>query len=781
MPRWSPMFREEVCVVSMLLRRCSTAANSATVYRPPYYRKPHKHHEPRHMLEEEFPASYSLHSVSSILLNAGDVSGAGVRLFDYYKTAELVNQFPTIKEKIDFVSPYERPWTKAEKTWRRAWHPSLMSTRKAWALPLVPKYFDCMKYYQYITKTRIVESSLDSYYAGLNPPIASYEKAAQESLFAILSSDRFETEDERVSAILAALVDDAIYSVVHNVPRFGDCRIAYDVQSESFWIRSGFMFLYDTKPIGSDTVVRNLRTATKFTGDDRRKLGELAFVSRDRLAVQMRTREPLSPLHSLESEEATRPLFPEEVDVTNDVLFPPKVMNLWPDENPLWQCPGYFVESEETHVVGRVGAKSLYWLDEQCKYWDAPPEESWQMWEESAKAQAVASLFTTLCAQAHTAGFTQYTDITRPFTSQLILSNGVYFMFAVGQLNTIAINIECDGFENPKTNLCQLENPINFFFNSYYREWQMYRSYKSAVYMLSPDAVFFLGDLMDEGQWGDSSTFARYADRFESLFSTSSNEPEVHVLAGNHDLGFHYAISPYRVKWFQERFNRTVVDTVNIKGHHFILVTSMALHGDGCRFCYEAEVELEKLAVELNCSIQKQCHSNISSRFLPFRRPILLQHFPLFRPNDNECLRDDDFDYDDKTRNEIYRSGWEALSQESTLFLIHKLQPRAVFNGHTHRGCKKRWIKPIEFWEYTVNSFSWRNGNRPSFLMATITRENVTVGVCHLPCESTVLYIYAITAVTLVFWMLNRAHTHYLRMSNKFRHKLWTNRETKLR
>ncbi|XGW20670.1 hypothetical protein V3C99_004002 [Haemonchus contortus] len=460
MRRWSLSSRIiENCVAKTLSRSCSSAAKPANIYRPPYYRKPHQNRKPLNILQEEFP-------------NAGDASGAGLRLFDYYKTAEYVNQLPTIKEKIDFVSPYERPWTRPERNWRRDWHPELMSPRKAWALPLVPAYFDCLKYYQYITKTRLVESSLDNYYAGLVPPTASFEKAVQESIRTILSSDRFGSEDERVSAILAALVDEAIFSVAHNVPRLGDYRIAYDVQSESFWIRSGFMFLYDKQEIGSDKVERNVWKGSKFIGDDRRRLGELAFVSRDRLAVQLRSREPLAPLHSLESDEACQPVFAEDIDVEKDVLFSPKVMNLWPDEDPLWQCPGYFVESEETHSYSRVAAKSLFLLDGRCKEWDAPPEETAELWEDCAKSQAIASLFTTLCAQAHTHGFTQYTDVTRPFTSQLMLSNGVDFVFAVGQLNTIAINIECDGFENPKTNVCHVESPLRLY--DEYREGKFY-------------------------------------------------------------------------------------------------------------------------------------------------------------------------------------------------------------------------------------------------------------------------------------------------------------------
>ncbi|KHJ85637.1 hypothetical protein OESDEN_14632 [Oesophagostomum dentatum] len=464
-----------------------------------------------------------------------------------------------------------------------------MATRKAWALPLVPAYFDVLRYYQYLTKTRLIESSLDSYFSGLVPPTASLEKSVQESLGAILESDRFDSEDQRISAVLACIFDEAIFSVAHNVPRLGDYRVAYDVQSECFWIRSGFMFLYDVKEIGSNKVVRKVRKTPKYIGDDRRKLGELAFVSRDQLAVQLRSREPLSPLHSLESDEACQPLFPEGTDIDTEILFSPKVMNLWPDENPLWQCPGYFVESDvpdETHTYGRIGAKSLSLLDERCNYWAPPgevtPEERAELWQECAKAQAVASLFTTLCAQAHTHGFTQFTDITRPFTSQMMLSNGIDFVFAVGQLNTLAINIECDGFENPKTNVCQVEAPIRLY--DAYRDGRFYHitpeGEKEGLNSKLPCRFFFvlLGDLMDEGQWGDYATFHRYADRFESLFGSNSDKPEIHVLAGNHDLGFHYAISPFRVDWFEKRFNSSTVDTVFIRGEeefvfllHFLL------------------------------------------------------------------------------------------------------------------------------------------------------------------------------------------------------------------
>ena len=43
-------------------------------------------------------------------------------------------------------------------------------------------------------------------------------------------------------------------------------------------------------------------------------------------------------------------------------------------------------------------------------------------------------------------GHTQYTEIQEPLTSQMILSDGIHFWFAVAQLNTLAINIEIEGF-----------------------------------------------------------------------------------------------------------------------------------------------------------------------------------------------------------------------------------------------------------------------------------------------------------------------------------------------
>lgn len=48
----------------------------------------------------------------------------------------------------------------------------------------------------------------------------------------------------------------------------------------------------------------------------------------------------------------------------------------------------------------------------------------------------------------------------------------------------------------------------------------------------------FLGDLFDEGEWSSDRQFANYVSRFQELFPVPP-DTQMHVVAGNHDIGFH--------------------------------------------------------------------------------------------------------------------------------------------------------------------------------------------------------------------------------------------------
>lgn len=98
-----------------------------------------------------------------------------------------------------------------------------------------------------------------------------------------------------------------------------------------------------------------------------------------------------------------------------------------------------------------------------------------------------------------------------------------------------------------------------------------------------------------------------------------------------------------------------------------------------------------------------------------------------FRKSDEECEKvDEDHVIDLK---EIYREQWDTLSKEASLKLIESLNPKAIFGGHTHKLCKKSWKRRdgSDFYEYTINSFSWRNGDVPAIYLVTIEKEEVKV------------------------------------------------------
>jgi hypothetical protein len=47
----------------------------------------------------------------------------------------------------------------------------------------------------------------------------------------------------------------------------------------------------------------------------------------------------------------------------------------------------------------------------------------------------------------------------------------------------------------------------------------MHRAFRTALAYFRPEAVFFLGDLFDEGKWCPPEEFAAYVERFRHLFS----------------------------------------------------------------------------------------------------------------------------------------------------------------------------------------------------------------------------------------------------------------------
>ncbi|XP_032645315.1 metallophosphoesterase 1 isoform X1 [Chelonoidis abingdonii] len=280
------------------------------------------------------------------------------------------------------------------------------------------------------------------------------------------------------------------------------------------------------------------------------------------------------------------------------------------------------------------------------------------------------------------------------------------------------------------------------------REWQMERAFQTALSLLEPDIVFILGDVFDEGKWSSSQAWADDVRRFQKMFRHPVRT-ELMVVVGNHDIGFHYEMTPYKLKRFAKVFNFTSGKLIIRKGVNFVMVNSVALDGDGCTICSRAEAKLMKLSHKLNCSQQQeQNHSNKrcnGMEQLPASEPILLQHYPLYRRSDAECIGEDSALPEEK--NIPFKEKYDVLSREASQKLLWWFHPRLILSGHTHSACEVLHNGKIP--EISVPSFSWRNRNNPSFIMGSITPTDFSLYKCFLPLESRVVTIYCIAGALL--------------------------------
>lgn len=285
------------------------------------------------------------------------------------------------------------------------------------------------------------------------------------------------------------------------------------------------------------------------------------------------------------------------------------------------------------------------------------------------------------------------------------------------------------------------------WFDKLRREWQMYRTFQTALKLHQPDVVFVLGDLTDEGLYCSEDEFNYYIQRFYNLFAVPEN-CKMYVVVGNHDIGFHYRITPYLNQRFVTGFNSSAVQMISINGNHFVLVNSMALEGDGCFLCRAAEVQLQQIAKKLKCAKDAD-NCNDKVKIQKYSKPILMQHYPLFRISDEDCNEPDEAPF--PLKKQKYREGWDCLSEGSTYQLLKQIEPRLVFSGHSHHGCIRK-LPVGNGLEFTLPSFSWRNKDNPSYGLVVFTPNNYAFSKCLMPKESTVICSYMFGGACLLIW-----------------------------
>uniref|UniRef100_A0A8D3C008 Metallophosphoesterase 1 n=1 Tax=Scophthalmus maximus TaxID=52904 RepID=A0A8D3C008_SCOMX len=282
------------------------------------------------------------------------------------------------------------------------------------------------------------------------------------------------------------------------------------------------------------------------------------------------------------------------------------------------------------------------------------------------------------------------------------------------------------------------------WFDKLRREWQMERAFQTALWLLRPEIVFILGDIFDEGKWSSQKHWEDDVRRFHRMFRHSA-DTELVVLVGNHDIGFHY-----------ERVLLALSLSISLSS--FLLVNSVALHGDGCPICQSVEKELIKLSRDLNCSLQVGGRVwKFGSQLYPPTAPVMLQHYPLYRVSDAGCTGQDAAPPEE--RHLLFREKYDVLSKEASQRLLQWFKPRLVLSGHTHSGCEV--VHDNKYPEVSVPSFSWRNRNNPSFILASVSPGGHALSKCFLPEESTVISVYCSAGACLL--LLALAHCLWMK------------------
>ncbi|XP_038076572.1 metallophosphoesterase 1-like [Patiria miniata] len=320
-----------------------------------------------------------------------------------------------------------------------------------------------------------------------------------------------------------------------------------------------------------------------------------------------------------------------------------------------------------------------------------------------------------------------------------------------------------------------LGNRLGHWFDKLRREWQMQRAFQTAMTLANPDVVFILGDLTDEGKWASDQEFGETVERFNNMFKVGENI-EFHVVVGNHDIGFHESVTKIKLERFQEMFDIPPVKILTIKDNVFVLVNSMAMHGDGCFMCSPAMDKLRWASERLNCTrygspsgraneketVKARCQKY---KTLPNVRPILLQHFPLYRPDETPCTGPDAPTLNQQRKKNTER--FDVISKKASQQLLSWIQPRMILSGHAHHGCYV--VHPGGVPELSVPSFSWRNRNNPSLILATISKEHFEYSKCFIPQETSVITIYVFFISLIVVWFVLSIVRNWGRNFKKYR------------
>ncbi|KAJ3549354.1 hypothetical protein NMY22_g908 [Coprinellus aureogranulatus] len=255
-----------------------------------------------------------------------------------------------------------------------------------------------------------------------------------------------------------------------------------------------------------------------------------------------------------------------------------------------------------------------------------------------------------------------------------------------------------------------------------------------------PDAVVFLGDMMDGGRFDMSDEeYEEYFQRFKSIFKLDPAIPQ-YFIPGNHDtgLGFSQHFSPYTHLRYTTHFGEKNY-AVHIANHTLAFIDAPGFVDEESKRLgkgknYESWKPLPDGALEFMTRFK---HTN------PQDPVVLFTHVPLYRPDGRGCgpLRERG-----TIRPGVGDGYQNTLGKQSTLKLLDLLSPSLVFSGDDHDYCEHIHhvstpsSGPAQVREVTVKALSMAMGiKRPGFQLLSLAptelrREHGGVSYADAPC-----------------------------------------------
>ena len=281
--------------------------------------------------------------------------------------------------------------------------------------------------------------------------------------------------------------------------------------------------------------------------------------------------------------------------------------------------------------------------------------------------------------------------------------------------------------------------------------WQIQKAFYFIMDWINPDAMFILGDHLDQGGYASQNEWNEYVERYRGATRAIKQRMiVVDSVMGNHDAQFaHMGLTPNMIERFTRAFGE-VNGVLKLGEVEIVWINSLALFDET-----KSKPHLDAMSLLTNLEAEDQDS---------FR--ILLSHVPPFRQNDLDCgksrLRETGhvtYVAPSKTLN----AGSDVLHADISKYLLDAVRPDVMLSGHLHSHCYRHNYYEVtsdgkrvnvSFLDISVPAFSYRMRPDPGFTIVAVSQGHAHGKTCRLPNERVVIAMDVVALLIILYGLL---------------------------